>query len=121
MGVSSAQNYEEHKDDLSGGGELGVDAGWKRPVPGDQQNHDRDNEDQHVPAEHKDGEPPGELLFEREDDEGRREQKFVGDGIEISAKSRSLIQTALEQTINPIGKASDHNKHKPPPLLIVLD
>ena len=96
IGIRSPQNDKEHQDDLGSGGEFAVDAGRKRPVPGDQQNHDSDNEDQHIPAKNEDGEPPRELLLEREDDEGRREQKFVGDGIEISAEGGSLIQAARE-------------------------
>ena len=96
IGKRGGQNYKKDQDDLGSRGELAVDAGRKRPVPGHQQNHDRDNEDQHVPAENEDSEPPGELLLEREDDEGRREQKLVGDGIEISAEGGSLIQTTRE-------------------------
>ena len=69
MGISSAQDYEEHKDDLRRGGEFAVKAGRKWPVARGQQNHDGDNEDQDVAAENQDGEPPGELLLECQDEE----------------------------------------------------
>src|SRR5712692_7950777 len=65
IGIGSAKNYEEHKNNLRGGRELAVNAGRKWPVSGDQQNHHRDYEDQHVPAEDEDGEPPSKLLLER--------------------------------------------------------
>ncbi len=69
----------------------------------------------------EDGEPPGELLLERQDDEGRREQKFVCDGIEIRAEGGSLIQTAREQTVNSIGKTGDNKNQKRPAVMIVGD
>src|SRR6266705_7073671 len=45
IGIGSPQNDKEHQDDLGSGRELAVDAGWKRPVPEHQQNHDRDEQD----------------------------------------------------------------------------
>ncbi len=48
IGISCAENYEEHQDDLGGGGQLAVNTGRKWPVAGDEQNHHGHNEDQHV-------------------------------------------------------------------------
>ena len=66
VGISRAQDDQEHENDLSSSRKLAVNAGRKWPVAGGQQNHDGDNEDQHVTAENQDGEPPGKLFLKRQ-------------------------------------------------------
>src|SRR5260370_30976008 len=117
--ISRAKNYKKNQDNLRGRGEFAINAWWKWPVTRDQENHHRDNEDQHIAAENEDGKPPGQLLLERQEDERGREQEFVGDGIEIRAESRSLIQTARKQAVKTIGKAGDDSNQKRQPVMIV--
>jgi len=121
IGIGSAEHYQEHQDDLGSSRELAVDAGRERPVAGDQQNYDRDNENQHIAAENKNREPPRQLPLKRQKNERGRQQEFVGNGVEIRAEGGALIQTAREQTVNPIGKAGDNKNQERPAVTIVSD
>src|SRR5260370_20588013 len=102
IGISRAKNYQEHQDDLGGGGQLAVNTGRKWPVAGDEQNHHGHNEDQDVPAENKDGEPPGQLLLKCEDEEGRREQEFGGGGVNVCTESGTVVESAVEKPVDSV-------------------
>src|SRR2546430_8939019 len=45
IGICSLENHGENKDDLGGGSGFAVDTGRKRPVPGDQQNNNSNDQD----------------------------------------------------------------------------
>ena len=67
MGICSRENHGENKDDLGGGSGFAVDTGGERPVPGDQQNNNSDDQDQYVAAKNDERETPGQLLLECQD------------------------------------------------------
>src|SRR5580704_4783908 len=114
--ISRGKDDREHQNDLKSRGHLAVDAWRKRPITGNEQYHHGHHKNEYVAAEDNDGEPPRDLFLERQNNERRREQQFVGDGIEISAKRRPLIEAAREQAINAVGKPRDH-KHQQRPFI----
>ena len=119
IGISRFQDHQKDQHNFRSRGELSIDTGRKRPIPGNQQDHDRHNKDQHVPAEDEDGKPPRQLVFERKNDKRRRKQQFVGDRIEVRAKRRSLIQAAGQQTIDAVREPGDNKNQQRPSVAVI--
>lgn len=119
IGIRCAEDDCEDENYLKRRGELAQNARREGPISRDQDNDSGNDQDENVAAEHEDGEPPGEFLFERKDDERRREKKFVGDGIEIGAKRRALIQAAGEQAVNAVRKSGEDLNEKRPFIVFV--
>jgi hypothetical protein len=86
LGVGGGEDYGEYQDDFEEGGELAENARRKWAVAGDEDDNRGDGEHQDVAADDDDGGPPSNACLVREDDEGRGEQEFVGDGVEVRAE-----------------------------------
>ena len=54
-----------------------------------------------------------------QNDEGRRKQKFVGDGIEIGAERRALIEAACQQAIDTVRKPGYNENQQSPSIMLV--
>src|SRR5579859_3548234 len=102
--IRSGKNHREYQNDLKSRGQLAENAGRKRAVTGDQQNHYGHDQYQNVAAENDDREPPRNLFLERQNDERRRKQQLIRDGIEICSEGRPLIQAACQQPVNSVRK-----------------
>src|SRR5580692_204718 len=100
--VCRGKDNGENQYDLKGSRELAENAGRKRPIPRDEQYHHGHDKNQDVAAEDDNREPPRDLFLECQNNERRREQQLIRDGIEISTERRPLIQTPSEQTINAV-------------------
>ena len=121
LGVGGGEDYGEDEDDFEEGGELAEDAGWERAVAGDEDDDGGDGEHEDVAAEDDDGGPPGDARFVGEDDEGRGEQKFVGDGVEVGAERGALVETAREQSVNGVTEAGDDQNEQSPFVALIGD
>src|SRR5277367_265084 len=117
--VSSRKDNRKNQDDLNSSRRLAVDAWRKRPIAGNEQDHNGHDQNQNVAAENDNREPPGNLLLERQNNERRREQEFIRDRIEIGAERRALIEAACEQAVNSVRKPG-HDKHQQRPLILLV-
>src|SRR5262249_6527644 len=108
VGIGRGEHYHENENDLKQRGRFAEEAWRKRAVAGNEQDDGGDGEDQNVAAQDHDGKPPGNLFFHGENHERRREQKLVGDRVEISADGRFLIELASEQAVKGVGTAREY-------------
>ncbi len=114
LGVGGGEDDGEDEDDFEEGGELAEDAGGERAIAGDQDDDGGDGEHEDVAADDDDGGPPGDAGFVGEDDEGRGEQEFVGDGVEVGAEGGTLIESAGEQAVDGVAEAGDDEYEQEP-------
>ena len=121
LGVGGGQDYGEHQDDFEEGGELAEDAGRERAVAGDEDDDDGDGEHEDVAADDDDGGPPGDAGLVRENDKGRGEQEFVGNGIEVGAERGALIESAREEAIDAVAEARDDENKQSPTVTLISD
>ena len=84
--VGGGEDHAEDENDFEESGELAENAGGKRTVSGDEDDDGGNGEHENVAADDDDGGPPGDAGFVGEDDEGRGEKEFVGDGVEVGAE-----------------------------------
>ena len=113
------QHDEEHGRNLAEGACLAEDAGAKVAHAHRRVQHDAGGDDDQVAAEDDDGVLPGNLLHERQHEKQRAEQQLVGNGIEILAKHRLLIQHARQQPIESIAESGDDQQaQRPSPIAI---
>src|ERR1700674_676996 len=119
IGIGCGKDNAEDQHDLERGRELAINARRKWTIAGAENDDDGNDEDEHVAAQNKDGEPPSKFLFEGQNDEGRREQKFIGNGIEISTQRRALIEFPRDKTINAVGEAGNDENEQGPPVMLV--
>src|SRR5208282_3346324 len=117
--ISGRKDDRENQNDLNSSGRLAVNAWRKRPVTGDKQNHDGHHKYQNVSAENDDREPPRNLFLKRQNNERRRKQQLIGDGVEIRAERRTLIKAAREQAVYSI-REPRNNKHQQRPFVPLI-
>lgn len=96
---------EERRGDqhhLADGRPLAEDRGtYLEGDPREDKDRDTDH-DQHVAADDDDGHPGRDAPDEGEADEGRREEKLVGDRVEHGAEGAALVEQAREQTVQAV-------------------
>src|SRR5208282_1185848 len=117
--IGSGKNDGEDQNDLNSRCQLPINAGWKRTITRDKQNHHGHHEDQYIAAKNNDREPPSDLFLKGQNNKRRRKQQFIGDRIEICAQGRALVEAAREQAIDPVRKASN-NKHQQRPSISLI-
>ena len=76
--------------------------------------------DDQVSAEDHDRDPNGNNVKHRERDEGRREEKLVGKGIEICPQLCALIGDPCDDAVEDVGNAC-HNKRQQSPTIMRVD
>jgi hypothetical protein len=81
-----------------------------------QQDHRSDNQEQNVPAQNKDCEPPGNLLLHRQHKERGRKQEFVRDGVKVRAERRFLVECAREVAVDRV-RQRDKDKNRKCPMI----
>src|ERR1700743_3559284 len=121
LGVGSGEDDGEDEDDFEEGGHFAEDAGRKRAVAGDENDDGGNGEHEDVATDDDDGGPPGDAGFVGEDDEGRGEQEFVGDGVEVGAEGGTLIETAREQAVDGVAQACDDENEQSPFVALIGD
>src|SRR5882672_6390004 len=119
IGIRGGKNQSKNKNNLGSGCEFAQKAGGKRPIAGDKQDHRCHRQDQDIPAENQNRQPPRELLLEGKNDEGRGEQELVCKGIKISAEGGALVQAAREKTIDSIRQSRNYQHQQCPPVFVV--
>src|SRR5207248_5199872 len=82
--IRRAEHHHENQDDLEERRQLAVDARGKGLVTPRQDDHHRNDENENIPAQYQDGQPPGKLFLEGQNDKRGREQKFIGDGKQLA-------------------------------------
>jgi len=121
IGITGVENGEENQSDLEKGGGFAEETGRERAVALNDENNGGDDEHEHIAAEDDDGEPPGDFFTHGENDEGRGEQQFVGDGIEIGAKGGFLLEGASEKAVDDVGEGDEHEDDESPTVFVVDD
>jgi hypothetical protein len=119
--VCGGENDGEDQEDFEESGELAEDAGREWAVAGDQNDDDGDGEHEDVAADDDNGGPPGDARFIGEDDEGLSDQQLVGDGVEVGAERRVLIEFAREQAVDGVAEAGDNENEQRPAIALIRD
>ncbi len=121
LGVGGGEDYGEDEDDFEEGGEFAKDARREWAVAGDEDDDGGDGEHEDVAADDDDGGPPGDASFIGEDDEGRGEQEFIGDGIEVGAEGGALVESTREEAIDGVAEAGDDEDEQSPFVALIGD
>ena len=119
-GLDQQQQHKEDRGHLGEGVGFSEDAGTEIAQAGDHEQHAADQQDRNVAAEHDDRIFPGNQLFDGEDEKHGTHQQLVGDGIEILAEERLLMQGASEEAIEAVAY-SGQNEECQRPLEIVFN
>ena len=119
-GLDEQQQHEENRRDLREGIRLAENAGTKISQPGDHEKYAADQQDGDIAAEHHHRVLPGNHAFDREHEKHGAHQQLVGDGVEILAEQRLLMQRAGEQAVEAVAQ-SGKNEQRQRPLEILLD
>src|SRR5271157_4005997 len=121
-GLDELQQHEENRSHLREGVGLAKNAGTKVAQSGNHEQHAAYQHDGDVAAENHDGVFPLNqiALLDREHQKHGAHQQLVGDGVEILAENRLLMEPAREQAIQAITQSGKNEQHQRP-FEIVLD
>src|SRR5271156_4920114 len=114
------QQHEENRGDLGEGVGFAEDAGTKIAQAGNHEEHAADHQDGDIAAEDDDRICPGDHPLDGEHEKHGAHQQLVGDGIEILAEQRLLMQGAGEEAVEAIAESGE-NEERQRPFEIVLD
>ena len=112
--VDLQQENKEDRSDLRKRVGFAKDAGTKIAQPGDGKEHGAGSQDGNVAAENQHRELPLNLVQDREHQEHRAQQEFVGDRIEILAEQGLLVEGSGEQAVEAVAEARDDENNQRP-------
>ena len=115
LGEDGGDEDEDDGGDLDEGAGLAEPGGLKAAKTGHQRYRHRDRDDQYVPADDGSGHPKRygqvpsgiEKAGDRQHNECRRHQKFVGDRVDDRAELGLLLHTACDETVDAVGYSRD--------------
>src|SRR5262249_21194916 len=117
--IRRSEHYSKNKHNLKERSKFAVNAGWKWPVSGNQNNYSGNDEQQNVTAQHHNRKPPRHFLCHRQNYERRREQQLVRNRIEVSAERGPLIQPARQHAVDSVAQSRNYQNQERPFVLIV--
>jgi hypothetical protein len=103
------QQVERHRDVLRQALELAAAARGDHAVAGERAAHGRDGD---LAAEDDEGRPPRQGAEQRQADQGRADQRLVGDGVGHHTEVGDLPAAARDVAVDHVGEAGEHEQHR---------